>query len=234
MLAVTDLCVSYGDAQALWDISLTVSDGERVTIVGPNGAGKTTLVNTLAGIIGSGSGSILFEDQEVTQIPAHKICGIGLAIVPEGRRLFPKMSVQDNLIMGSYSSHARLLRDETLDRVYEIFPLLKERLQQLAGTLSGGEQQMLAIGRALMAQPRLLLLDEPSLGLSPLLVDLIFEVMAQVNDQGVSILLVEQNISKALNFATRGYILEQGRIVQEGVADDLVHDDHVSQAYLGL
>ena len=234
MLKVTDLCVFYGDAQALWDVSLTVGDGESVAIVGPNGAGKTTLVNALAGIIPRRGGDIYLEDRDMSQYSPHQICSHGIAIVPEGRRVFPKMSVRDNLDMGAYSRHARRQHDETLERTYRIFPRLEERRHQLAGTLSGGEQQMLAIGRALMARPKILLLDEPSLGLAPLLVDHIFEIMAQINEEGVSILLVEQNVSKALDFAKRGYVLEQGRIKQEGMAEEMLHDEHVRQAYLGL
>jgi len=234
MLNIKNLDVSYGDAQALWDVSLTVNEGESVTIVGPNGAGKTTLVNALVGILPSKSGQIVLNNVELTRLPGHQICEQGLAIVPEGRRLFVRMSVQDNLDLGSYTPQARPYHEETLAQVFRIFPRLKERQGQIAGTLSGGEQQMLAIGRALMARPRYLLLDEPSLGLAPLIVDNIFEVLTEINQQGVAILMVEQNVSKALTFATRGYVLEQGRIMQEGTAESLMNDTHVKQAYLGL
>jgi branched-chain amino acid transport system ATP-binding protein len=234
LLEVIGLNVAYGDAQALWDISLTVNEGESVTIIGPNGAGKTTLVNALAGIIPAHSGQIMLAGYDLTTVWPHQICSRGIAVVPEGRRLFPKMSVRDNLDMGAYIPEARPYRDEMLERVFSIFPRLQERTGQLAGTLSGGEQQMLAIGRALMARPKLLLLDEPSLGLAPVIVDTIFEILAEINSSGVSILMVEQNVTKALQFAGRGYILEQGRIVQEGSTQSLMHDAHVRQAYLGL
>ncbi|MCL4296945.1 MAG: ABC transporter ATP-binding protein [Anaerolineae bacterium] len=234
MLEINNLNMAYGDAQALWNVSLAVNEGECVTIIGPNGAGKTTLVNALAGIIPARSGQILLDGRDLTQAPAHRVCGFGVAVVPEGRRLFPQMSVRDNLDIGSYIPSARARRAETIERVYTIFPRLKERARQLAGTLSGGEQQMVAIGRALMALPRLLLLDEPSLGLAPLVVDNIFAVLSEINKAGVSILMVEQNVSKALQFAARGYVLEQGRIVQAGAAESLLRDEHVKQAYLGL
>lgn len=234
LLEINNLNVAYGDAQALWNISLRVNEGESVTIIGPNGAGKTTLVNAVAGIIPTRSGHIILDGHDLTQAPAHQVCGLGVAVVPEGRRLFPQMSVRDNLDMGSYIPNARAHRDEMIERVYAIFPRLKERRRQLAATLSGGEQQMVAIGRALMARPRLLLLDEPSLGLAPVLVDDIFDVLTEINKAGVSVLMVEQNVSKALEFAARGYVLEQGRIVQAGAAETLLRDEHVRQAYLGL
>jgi branched-chain amino acid transport system ATP-binding protein len=234
LLEINNLNVAYGDAQALWNISLTVNEGESVTIIGPNGAGKTTLVNALAGIIPTRSGHVILDGHDLTQLPAHQVCSLGVAVVPEGRRLFPHMSVRDNLDMGSYIPNARAHRDAMIERVYTIFPRLKERARQLAGTLSGGEQQMVAIGRALMAHPKLLLLDEPSLGLAPLVVDDIFDMLTEINKAGVSILMVEQNVSKALEFAARGYVLEQGRIVQAGAAETLLRDEHVKQAYLGL
>ena len=234
LLEIIDLNVAYGDAQALWDISLTVGEGESVTIIGPNGAGKTTLVNCLAGIMLARSGEILLAGQDLTKSLAHQVCGQGIAVVPEGRRLFPDMSVRDNLDIGAYITQARPYHEETIEQVFTIFPRLKERSRQLAGTLSGGEQQMVAIGRALMAKPKLLLLDEPSLGLAPLVVDTIFEVLTEINSAGVSVLMVEQNVIKALNFASRGYVLEQGRIVQEGPTNTLLEDRHVKQAYLGL
>ena len=234
MLKISNLNVAYGDAQALWDVSLMVNEGESVTIVGPNGAGKTTLVNALAGILPSKSGQINLNKVELTKLPGHQICEQGLAVVPEGRRLFVQMSVQDNLDMGSYMPKVRPYYEETLAQVFKIFPRLKERRDQIAGTLSGGEQQMLAIGRALMARPRYLLLDEPSLGLAPVIVDDIFEILTEINQQGVAVLMVEQNVSKALSFATRGYVLEQGRIMQEGTAESLSNDEYVRQAYLGL
>jgi branched-chain amino acid transport system ATP-binding protein len=234
LLEVIDLNVAYGDAQALWNVSLTVNEGESVAIIGPNGAGKTTLVNALAGIIPTRSGHIILDGHDLTQIPAHQVCSLGVAVVPEGRRLFPHMSVRDNLYMGSYIPEARAHFNQMIEQVFTIFPRLEERARQLAGTLSGGEQQMVAIGRALMARPKLLLLDEPSLGLAPLLVDSIFDVLTEISASGVSVLMVEQNVSKALEFATRGYVLEQGRIVQAGTVKTLMQDKHVRQAYLGL
>jgi branched-chain amino acid transport system ATP-binding protein len=232
MLEVINLNVSYGDAQALWDISLSVGEGEIVTVVGPNGAGKSTLVNTLAGMAPASSGQVWLNRQELTSLPAHEMCRRGVAIVPEGRRVFPQMTVCDNLAMGSFAPEARPHHDEILKWVYTYFPTLKERSKQRAGTLSGGEQQMLAIGRALMARPKLLLLDEPSLGLAPLIVDLIFEVMQEINKLGVSILLVEQHIVKAFEIASRGYILEEGRIIQTGEAANLLEDRDIKRTYL--
>jgi branched-chain amino acid transport system ATP-binding protein len=232
MLEVIDLNVAYGDAQALWDVSLTVGEGEVVTVVGPNGAGKTTLVNALAGIVPVRSGHIRIGGQDLTAMPAHQVCQYGVAIVPEGRRLFPQMAVRENLDMGSFVPSARAYHDEMLERVYGIFPKLKERANQRAGTLSGGEQQMLAIGRALMARPKLLLLDEPSLGLAPVVVEQIFDVLQDINRSGVSILLVEQHVAKALRAASRGYTLEEGRIVRMGGAEELMQDERIQRAYL--
>lgn len=232
MLEVIDLNVAYGDAQALWGVSLTVGEGEIITVVGPNGAGKTTLVNALAGIVPVRSGHIRIDGQDLIALPAHRVCQQGVAIAPEGRRLFSQMTVRDNLDMGSFVPDARPYHDEMLDQVYRIFPKLKERAAQRSGTLSGGEQQMLAIGRALMARPRLLLLDEPSLGLAPVVVDLIFDVLQEINRSGVSILLVEQHVIKALQAASRGYILEEGRIVRMGGSEELMQDEHIKRAYL--
>jgi branched-chain amino acid transport system ATP-binding protein len=234
LLEINNLNVAYGDAQALWNISLTVNEGESVTIIGPNGAGKTTLVNALVGIVPTSSGHIMLGGRDLTQLPVHQVCGLGIAVVPEGRRLFTQMSVRDNLDLGAYIPSARAQHNEMIEWVYAIFPRLKERARQLAGTLSGGEQQMVAIGRALMARPKLLLLDEPSLGLAPIVVASIFEVLTEINNAGVSILMVEQNVSKALEFAARGYVLEQGRIVQAGAAETLLRDAYIRQAYLGL
>jgi branched-chain amino acid transport system ATP-binding protein len=234
LLEVRNLNVAYGDAQALWDVALTVNDGEIVTIVGPNGAGKTTLVNALCGINPVHSGQVLFNDLDLTRIAPHTICNQGVAIVPEGRRVFPQMSVRHNLDLGAYTSRARLHHAETLEQVYDMFPILQERENQMAGTLSGGQQQMLAIGRALMALPRLLLLDEPSLGLAPVIVDQIFDTLLAIHEQGVAILMVEQNVVKALQLANRGYVIEEGRIVQGGDAHELLNDPRIKQAYLGL
>lgn len=232
MLEISDLNVTYGDAQALWDVSLTVGESEIVTVVGPNGAGKTTLVNALAGIVRVRSGTLCMDGQDLAVLPAHQICQHGIAIVPEGRRLFPRMTVGDNLDMGAFMLNARAYHDESLERVYRLFPKLKERTRQQASTLSGGEQQMLAIGRALMAKPKLLLLDEPSIGLAPIIVDMIFDVLEEIKQIGVSTLLVEQHVVKALHAASRGYVLEEGRIVQMGNSEELIRDERIQRAYL--
>lgn len=232
MLEVKGIDVYYGDAQALWGVSLTMRAGEIVTIVGPNGAGKTTLARSIAGILRVAKGSIVIDGQDLSKVPAYEICRHGIALVPEGRRIFPRMTVRDNLELGAYARDARGRVAENLERVYDIFPRLKERTSQLAGTMSGGEQQMLAIGRGLMAHPKVLLLDEPSLGLSPLMVDTIFEVIQRLNSQGLTILLVEQNVTRALQIAHRGYILEEGRIVWSGHPDEMLADDRVKRAYL--
>ncbi|RMF82645.1 MAG: ATP-binding cassette domain-containing protein [Chloroflexi bacterium] len=234
MLEVHELNVAYGDAQALWDVSLHVDDGEIVTIVGPNGAGKTTLVNCLSGIIAAKSGAIMFDGHNLCDTPSHRVCGHGVVIVPEGRRIFPKMSVRHNLDLGAFTPEARAHHNDMLEYVYSLFPILQERETQLAGTLSGGQQQMLAIGRALMARPKLLLLDEPSLGLAPVIVDTIFDVIHEINKDGMAVLMVEQNVVKALEAANRGYVLEEGRIVQTGDARELLGDKRIKQAYLGL
>ena len=234
MLDVQNLNVKYGDAQALWDVALTVNDGEIVTIVGQNCAGKTTLVNALCGLIPARSGQILFNNDDLTRTAPHQFCQRGVTVVPEGRRIFTSMSVRHNLDLGAYVPQNRVRHAESLEKVYTLFPILKERENQIAGTLSGGQQQMLAIGRALMANPRLLLLDEPSLGLAPLIVDQIFDAILEINNQGVAILMVEQNVVKALQLANRGYVIEEGRIVQGGDAHTLLGDSRIKQAYLGL
>ena len=234
MLQVEGLRAGYGRAQALHDIDLRVDDGEIVTILGPNGAGKTTLVNAIAGVLEPWTGSVRLDDVDLTTVPPHQVSSRGMALVPEGRRIFPKMTVSENLDIGSYSAQARPGHEATLGTVYQVFPRLADRSSQVAGTLSGGEQQMLAVGRALMAQPRLLLLDEPSLGLAPIIVESIFEVLREVNSSGVSILLVEQNAVEALDIAARGYVLEEGRIVGEGTATELQQDQRLRKAYLGL
>lgn len=234
MLEVRDLVAGYGRAQALWEIDLRVEDGEIVTMLGPNGAGKSTLVNAISGLIATWSGTVELDGRGLTDVPSHRVAERGIAVVPEGRRIFPGMSVADNLAVGAYNNRAREASDETLAWVHGIFPRLEERSGQPAGSLSGGEQQMLAIGRALMAKPSLLLLDEPSLGLAPIMVEAIFEVLRQINESGVSILLVEQNAIDALNLATRGYVLEEGRIVIEGASSELLENEALRKAYLGL
>ncbi|MDH3193167.1 MAG: ABC transporter ATP-binding protein [Acidimicrobiia bacterium] len=234
MLEVRDVTAGYGKAQALWGLSLEVAEGEIVTIVGPNGAGKSTLVNVIGGLQAAWSGSIVLDDQELTGLATHRVCASGVAVVPEGRRVFPEMSVTDNLDMGAYHREARQYRDETYEYVCGIFPRLAERSEQLAGSLSGGEQQMLAIGRAMMSRPKLLLLDEPSLGLAPVIVETIFDIIRDINQTGTSILLVEQNVVEGLELASRGYVLEEGRIVREGAAADLLDDEELQASYFGM
>lgn len=235
MLRVEDLTVHYGEAVAIQEVSLTIEAGSIVTIIGANGAGKTTLVNTIAGILRPHAGRIMMDDLDLATLQPHHVCENGIAIVPEGRRLFSKLSVLDNLKMGYYSRHARGQAKETLAWVFDTFPILAQRQKQLAGTLSGGEQQMLAIGRGLLAQPKLLLLDEPSLGLAPVIVSEIFNVIHKINaESGVTILLVEQNAKKALAAADKGYILSNGRIVQEGLPAELSADNNIQKAYLGI
>jgi len=234
MLEARGLNVAYGDAPALWDVSFSVGKGELVSVVGPNGAGKTTLVNATARLLPIRGGSLWLDGTEVTRTLARDMCGRGVAIIPEGRKLFSGMSVEENLEMGCYRAGARPFRDETLDRVYGLFPMLRERRMQAAGTLSGGEQQMVAIGRALMARPRLLLIDEPSLGLSPKIVEQVFGVIRAIHAEGVSVLLIEQNAASALALAERAYVMEGGRIVSEGKPAELRAQPHIREAYLGL
>lgn len=235
LLEVHGIDVFYGDAQALSNLSLAVERGEIVTLLGANGAGKSTTLRTISGLLRPRRGSITFSDQRIDQVPAHRVVELGTAHVPEGRRVFPGMSVVENLYMGAYHSSAWPERNRRLQQVFELFPTLTKRRQQLAGTLSGGEQQMLAIGRALMAGPRLLMLDEPSLGLAPRLVTQIFEAICEIRQQqGVTILLVEQNAHMALHIADRGYVLETGRVALSGTGKDLLVDPYIRQAYLGL
>lgn len=233
VLAVDNLVADYGDVRALWGVSLAVQPGEIVALVGPNGAGKTTLMRAIAGLHRPTSGSVALEAAPITGHPAHAVARRGVILVPEGRHLFATMSVLDNLLLGAYAPEPRRVRQQTLRRVCEIFPVLAERQHQVAGTLSGGEQQMVALGRALMGLPRLLLLDEPSLGLAPRVVRAIFDVVTSLNRDGMTVLLVEQNARLALELAHRAYILEQGRVVGTGVARDLLMDQQVQQAYLG-
>jgi branched-chain amino acid transport system ATP-binding protein len=234
MLQVTDLDVFYGDAQALWGASVTVGSGEVVSIVGSNGAGKSTLVNAIMGILRPRRGRIVLDDQDVTETPGHRMCRAGVAIVPEGRRLFPSMSVEDNLDLGAFNRVARAHYAESLQWVHTLFPRLADRRSQLAGSLSGGEQQMLAIGRGLMARPRLLLMDEPSLGLAPVVVDEVFDVIETVRDEGVSVMLVEQNAQMALDVSSRAYLLAEGRVVMDGTAEELAKSREVRDSVLGL
>jgi branched-chain amino acid transport system ATP-binding protein len=233
MLSIKGVDAYYGDLQALWGVSLEVNEGELVAVVGPNGAGKTTTLKVITGLLKPASGSIYFNGQCLDRKEAHDIVGLGISQVPEGGRVFAGMSVLENLELGAFLPKARAVKDESLKWVCGIFPRLEERCDQRAGTLSGGERQMLAIGRALMSKPKLLLLDEPSFGLAPILVEQIFEMITEINKQGVTILLVEQNIRAALELAHRAYVIENGRVVGQGVHEDLLSFESVRSAYLG-
>ena len=234
MLRVERLCAHYGAAPALYDVSLRVAAGELVCIVGPNGAGKSTLINTLAGMHRASSGAMTLHDVELTRLPAHRYCAQGIAVVPEGRRLFTEMTVRENLELGSLLPAARAARQASLERVCGLFPALRANLHRHAGLLSGGQQQMVAIGRALMAQPRLLLLDEPSLGLAPMIVSELFAGIQRINADGTAVLLVEQNVALALAIAARAYVLEEGRVVAEGASANLLAQPELRRAYLGV
>jgi branched-chain amino acid transport system ATP-binding protein len=234
VLEVKNLSARYGDAQALWGVDLRVGEGELVCLVGPNGAGKTTLVQTVAGLHRAAGGSVLMDGVELTRLPGHRVCDQGVALVPEGRRIFGHMTVRDNLLLGAYRRAARRVHATTEDEVYRLFPRLKERAGQLAGSLSGGEQQMLAIGRALMCLPRLLLLDEPSLGLAPVVVDEVFDALATVTATGVGVLVVEQDVERALDAANRGYLILEGRIVASGTSGQLRDTAEVRERVLGM
>jgi len=234
MLAVNQINVFYGQAQALWDVSFQVQEGEIVTLVGSNGAGKSTTLKAISGLLPPASGQVHFAGQRIDRLPPHQIVDLGIAQIPEGRRLWPGLSVKENLELGAYVRRARPAFKQRLQEVYALFPRLEERQNQLAGTLSGGEQQMLAIARGLLSQPKLLMLDEPSLGLAPVLVEEVFRVIQEINKQGVTILLVEQNVYHALELASRGYVLETGRVMLAGTGRDLLHNQHVKTAYLGF
>jgi len=234
MLKVTGLQTFYGDLQALHGVTLEVREGEIVSVIGSNGAGKTTTLMTISGVLHPRAGAVEFQGRRIERLRPAEIVEAGLGHVPEGRQLFPTMTVEENLHMGACTRRARAARQETLERVYGLFPRLRERRRQVAGTLSGGEQQMLAIGRGLMSRPRLLMLDEPSLGLSPMLVTAIFDIIREINRGGATILLVEQNVFRALKLSHRGYILENGRVVAEGPSRQLLRDPQVRTAYLGL
>ena len=233
MLEVRDIEVYYGMIQAIRGISFEVKEGEVIALIGANGAGKTTTLQTITGLVAPKKGNIYFEGQDITHVPAHKIVSMGMAHVPEGRRVFSQLSVLDNLKLGAYTRKDKNEIEETLARVYKRFPRLEERKNQIAGTLSGGEQQMLAMGRALMSHPKIILMDEPSMGLSPIFVNEIFDIIQEVSKSGTTVLLVEQNAKKALSIADRGYVLETGNIVLEADAKDLLNNDRVKKAYLG-
>jgi branched-chain amino acid transport system ATP-binding protein len=234
MLEVNDINTFYGKVQALWGVSLRVDEGEIVALVGANGAGKTTLLNTLSGSLRPASGHATFLDKKIDGLPPHVIAELGISHIPEGGKLFPDMSVHENLEMGAYPYHAWKRKGETLKQVYQIFPTLKEREGQLARTLSGGEKQMLAMGRGLMSKPRLCLFDEPSYGLAPILLLELFRVIKSLREQGITVLLIEQNVRHALEIADRGYVMENGRIVSGGKSKELLQIDHIKKAYLGL
>jgi branched-chain amino acid transport system ATP-binding protein len=234
MLEVCDVATVYGKVQALWDVCLEVHEGEIVALVGSNGAGKTTLLKTITGLLPPASGSVEFLGQRIDRLPSHVIVERGISHVPEGGKVFPDMTVRENLEMGAYPLHAWKHREETFEQVYEIFPLLKERDKQLARTLSGGERQMLAMGRGLMSKPKLCLFDEPSYGLAPLLVIEIFRVIRDLPDRGITVLLIEQNVRQSLEIADRAYVLENGRICLQGACGELLQSETVRQAYLGL
>jgi len=234
MLTIEKLNFSYGDLQVLWDLDLEVNQGEIITMVGANGAGKSTMLKNISRLVKPASGRIIFNNEEIQGLESHQVVERGIVQVPEGRKIFPEMTVLENLAMGSYIPAARKDREANIERVFSMFPRLKEREKQLGGTMSGGEQQMLAIGRGLMTNPRLLLLDEPSLGLSPLFVKIIFEIIREINQQGVTILLVEQNVFQSLKIADRAYVLETGRVVLSGTGSDLLDHGHVRKAFLGM
>lgn len=233
MLEVKDIEVFYGVIQAIKGISFEVNEGEVIALIGANGAGKTTTLHTITGLLQPKKGSIMFEGKDITKIPAHKIVSLGMAHVPEGRRVFGELTVYENLKMGAYTRKDKAEIQETLEMVYKRFPRLEERKNQLAGTLSGGEQQMLAMGRALMSHPKIIVMDEPSMGLSPIFVNEIFKIIQDVSKSGTTVLLVEQNAKKALSIADRAYVLETGKIVLEGDAKELMNNDSIKKAYLG-
>lgn len=233
MLSIKDLSVYYGVIQAIKGISFDVNAGEVIALIGANGAGKTTILHTITGLVSAKAGSIEFEGKDLTKIPAHKIVSLGMAHVPEGRRIFAELTVFENLKMGAYTRKDKKEIEDTITMIYKRFPRLEERKNQIAGTLSGGEQQMLAMGRALMSHPRIILMDEPSMGLSPLFVSEIFDIIKEISKSGTTVLLVEQNAKKALSIANRAYVLETGKIVLSGDAKELMNDDSVKKAYLG-
>ena len=234
LLEVKGIDVFYGESQALWDVSFKVDEGQLVTLVGSNGAGKTTTLKTISGMLTPTSGQIVFSEDPIHILRVHEIANRGITLVPEGRQLFPQMTVEENLLAGSYLRRARESRDKNLTRVYSLFPVLKERKRQIAETLSGGEQQMLAIGRALMQEPRLIMFDEPSLGLAPILVKEIFNIIKELHKKGATILLVEQNINQAIKVADYCYVIENGRITIEGAGKEIEQNPKVQEAFLGL
>ncbi|NOY63989.1 MAG: ABC transporter ATP-binding protein [Nitrospirae bacterium] len=234
MLEVRDVNVFYGDLQVIWGVSFHVEKAEIVSLIGANGAGKTTLLKTISGLLRPSPGEIIFEGTPIHTVKPYRLIEMGIVHVPEGRRLFVEMTVEENLDMGALKGEAKRQREKTKEMVFELFPRLKERRRQIAGTLSGGEQQMLAIGRGLMAKPRLMMFDEPSLGLAPILVKEIFNVIKKIRQEGTTVLIVEQNVKQSLTIADRAYVLENGRIVMEGTGESMLHNEHVKTAYLGV
>jgi branched-chain amino acid transport system ATP-binding protein len=234
MLEVVNLNFSYDDLKVLWDVNLEVKEGEIVTVLGSNGAGKSTTLKNISRLVAPDSGTISYKGSDLTRMAPHEVVEMGIVQVPEGRRIFPEMTVMENLRMGSYTKASRPDRKRNMERVFSLFPRLEERRKQLGGTMSGGEQQMLAIARGLMANPGLLLLDEPSLGLAPLLVKNIFDIIREINRQGVTILLVEQNVYQSLRIAHRGYVLETGKVALTGAGQELLDNEHVKKAFLGM
>ena len=234
MLEIKNISTFYGRVQVLWDVNIEIKEGEIVALVGSNGAGKTTLLNTLSGLIKPASGEISFMNQRIDGMPIHKISALGISHIPEGGRVFKDMSVSENLDMGAYPMHAWKQKSETINQVFEIFPLLKERQKQLANTLSGGEQQMLAMGRGLMSMPKLVIFDEPSYGLAPILVQSVFQIVKSLKDHGITIFLIEQNVRHTLEVSDRAYILENGKVVTCDESCNLLQSDYIKKAYLGL
>jgi len=234
MLKVCDVSTPYGMTQKLWDVCIEVNESEIVALIGSNGAGKTALLNVISGVLPPVSGFVEFLGQRIEGLPSHSIAELGIAHIPEGGKVFPDMTVFENLEMGAYPAHAWNQREQTLKQVYHVFPILKERMGQLARTLSGGERQMLAIARGLMSKPKMCLLDEPSYGLAPRLVSDIFHIVKELRDQGITVLLIEQNVRNTLETADRAYVMENGRIILEGAGDELLQSDHIRKAYLGL
>lgn len=234
MLKVDKIVTKYGDVRALQNVSFEVDDGKIAAIIGSNGSGKSTTINTISGVIRCSSGRIIFNEKEISKAPPHQIVEAGIVQVPEGRRLFPYMTVFENLKLGSFNSRGRVTLKESAEEVFSFFPILAERRMQMAGTLSGGEQQMLAIGRGLMAKPKLLMMDEPSLGLAPIVVEAVFETVKKINTKGITILLVEQDVFQALGIAHQAYVLENGTIVIEGGAEELLNNPKIKEAYMGI
>ena len=234
MLALSGVCAGYGSVPAVADVSIEVGEGEAVGLLGANGAGKSTTLRAISGLVRLTAGSITFAGMKVASLPPHKVTALGIAHVPEGRHVFPEMTVQENLEIGAYVPRAKAQRSQTLELVFDIFPVLAERRKQLAGTMSGGEQQMLAVGRGLMLMPRLLMLDEPSLGLAPVMVDVTFQKIQEIHAMGTAILLVEQNVSRALTLVQRAYVLESGKVIMHGSSGELANNKQVQAAYLGI